>query len=189
MDDPSSPKNRGALDRLRSAGIVFEDSPESNMRQVNQELQARADPERVAPKSSLLRPWSREARARETARDLSVEARLDIFKDDLRSIRIAREVLSRAAMMRAVQAAETAIFEIQCMGETARFAIVNRVQLEMTQQFTAQLEAIESFRGRVTPEILDALKERALTEFSNRMNRASKADFEFSKNDILKIKP
>ena len=52
-----------------------------------------------------------------------------------------------------------------------------------------QLEAIEGFRGRVTPEILDALKERALTEFSNRMNRASKADFEFSKNDILRIKP
>jgi len=189
MSDSSSLKNREALDRLRSAGVVFQDTPESSMEQVSQELQMRGDPDRVAPKSSMLWPWSQEARARAAARDLSVEARLDIFKDDLRSIRIAREVLSRAAIMRAVQAAETAIFEIQCLGETARFSIINRAQLEMTHQFTLQLEAIEGFRGRVTPEILDALKERALTEFSNRMNRASKADFEFSKNDILKIKP
>src|SRR6058998_2319779 len=185
--DPTSINNPLALDRLRSAGVVFEDSAESNLDQVNQELQMRGDPDRVAAKSSRLWPWSGEAKARDAAQELSVQARLDIFKDDLRSIRIAREVLSRAATMRAVQAAETAIFEIQCLGETARFAIINRTQLEMTQQFTAQLEAIEDFRGRVTPEILDALKERALAEFSNRMNRASKSDVEFSKNDILKI--
>jgi hypothetical protein len=53
----------------------------------------------------------------------------------------------------------------------------------------AQLEAIENFRGRLTPEILDALKERALNEFTARMNRASKADLEFSKAEILKLKP
>jgi len=187
MNDSSTLNNRAALERLRSAGVVFEDSAESNLERVNEELQTRSDPDRVAAKPARFWPWSREARTRDAARDLSVQARLDIFKDDLRLIRIAREVLGRAATMRAVQAAETAIFEIQCLGETARFAIINRTQLEMTQQFTAQLEAIEDFRGRVTPEILDALKERALAEFSNRMNRASKSDVEFSKNDILKI--
>ena len=36
----------------------------------------------------------------------SFEARLEIFKDDLRAIRIANEVLNRAATMRAVEAAE-----------------------------------------------------------------------------------
>jgi hypothetical protein len=59
----------------------------------------------------------------------------------------------------------------------------------MSRQFVAQLEAIENFRGRLTPEILDALKERALNEFTARMNRASKADLEFSKAEILKLKP
>ena len=61
-------------------------------------------------------------------------------------------------------------------------------QVETVQRAREQRQTQRS-RGRVTPEILDALKERALTEFSNRMNRASKADFEFSKNDILRIKP
>ncbi|HLQ77533.1 MAG TPA: hypothetical protein VK210_09265, partial [Terriglobia bacterium] len=165
------------------------DSTESSLERANRELQFRADPTRVAPASSFLWPWSRESRARVKAQELSTEARLDIFKDDLRTIRIAREVLSRAATMRAVQAAETAIFEIQCLGETVRFAVLNRTHLEMTEHFLKQIEALESFRSRVTPEILDALKERALTEFSARMNRASKADFEFSKADILKVKP
>ena len=59
----------------------------------------------------------------------------------------------------------------------------------MTRQFVSQLETLEGFRGRVTAEILDALKERALNEFTGRMNRASKADVEFSKADILKLKP
>jgi len=145
MSDDTSLKNHGALERLRSAGVVFEDSAESNLAQVNQELQMRADPDRVAAKSSRLWPWSREAKARNTAQELSVQARLDIFKDDLRSIRIAREVLSRAATMRAVQAAETAIFEIQCLGETARFSIINRTQLEMTEQFTYSSKRLKDF--------------------------------------------
>jgi hypothetical protein len=58
----------------------------------------------------------------------------------------------------------------------------------MTRQFLDQLESIETFRGRVSTEILDALKERALNEFTARMNRASKADVEFSKSEILKLK-
>ncbi len=176
-----------ALDELRRASDG-EEAAETSLERVSQELQIRSDPNRVAA-GAISWPWSREARARSQARDLSLQARLDIFKDDLRSIRIANEVLNRAATMRAVEAAETAIFEIRCFGETARFAILNRTHLEMTRQFVAQLEILEGFRGRVTIEILDALKERALNEFTARMNRASKADVEFSKADILKLKP
>jgi len=176
-----------ALDELRGASDG-EEASETSLERVSQELQIRSDPNRVAA-GAISWPWSREARARSQARDLSLQARLDIFKDDLRSIRIANEVLNRAATMRAVEAAETAIFEIRCLGETARFAILNRTHLEMTRQFVGQLEILEGFRGRVTTEILDALKERALNEFTARMNRASKADVEFSKADILKLKP
>jgi len=176
-----------ALDELRRASDG-EEAAETSLERVSQELQIRSDPNRVAA-GVVSWPWSREARARSQARDLSLQARLDIFKDDLRSIRIANEVLNRAATMRAVEAAETAIFEIRCLGETARFAILNRTHLEMTRQFVSQLEILEGFRGRVTTEILDALKARALNEFTARMNRASKADVEFSKADILKLKP
>jgi hypothetical protein len=175
------------LDQLR---MGFEDDVPYGERieKVSAELRVRSDPDRVIPGKAVEFPWSREARARSKARELSIEARLDVFKDDLRAIRIANEVLNRAATMRAVEAAEAAIFEIRCLGETVRFAILNRTHLEMTRQFLEQLESIESFRGRVSNEILDALKERALNEFTARMNRASKADVEFSKSEILKLK-
>ena len=174
------------LERLRG---VPETRPRPSVERVSRELQHRTDPNRVAPKDGFELPWSETARVRARASDASYEARLDIFKDDLRAIRIANEVLNRAATMRAVEAAEIAIFEIRSVGETTRFSILNRAQLDMTRQFCEQLESIETFRGRLTDEILDALKERALTEFTERMNRASKADLEFAKADILKLKP
>jgi hypothetical protein len=181
-------RDDNALRQLRGPEPADEEA-DGRLQRVSQELQVRSDPNRVAPAGAASWPWSREGRARSQARDLSLQARLDVFKDDLRAIRIANEVLNRAATMRAVEAAETAIFEIRCLGETARFAILNRTHLEMTRQFLSQLETLESFRGRVTTEILDALKERALNEFTARMNRASKADVEFAKADILKLKP
>jgi hypothetical protein len=183
MDD-DLPDTTTALDRLRAVAPAG-DQP--TVDRVSRELRVKADPGQVAPPSRL--PWSAQSRAHARARDLSMDARLDIYRDDLRAIRIANEVLNRAATMRAVEAAETAIFEIRTLGETARFAILNRAQLEMTRQFVQQLECIETFRGRLSPEVLDALKERALNEFSGRMNRASKADVEFAKADILKLKP
>ena len=112
-----------------------------------------------------------------------------MFRDDLRAIRIANEVLNRAATMRAVEAAETAIFEIRSLGETMRLAILNRAQLEMTRHFAQQIETIDGFRGRLPQEIVDALKERALSEFTDRMNRASKADVEFNRTHILRLEP
>lgn len=175
------------LEELR-AGTGDRETTEK-LERLTRELRVRSDPDRVVPGGAPLLPWSRAARARGEARQASLQARLDIFRDDLRAIRIANEVLNRAASMRAVEAAETAIFEIRCAGETARLAILNRAHLEMTRQFLAQLETIEGFRGRVSAEVLDALKERALNEFCTRMNRASKADVEFSKSEILRLKP
>lgn len=181
------PYSQTGLENLR-AGIDG-DSSAGQLEKVNRELEMRSDPERVVPLRAFEPPWSRGARARRRAEEMSLEARLDIFSDELRSIRIANEVLSRAATMRAVEAAEAAIFDIRCAGETVRHAILNRTHLEMTRQFLEQLESIEAFRGRVSSEVLDALKERALNEFSIRMNRSSKADIEFLKSDILRLRP
>jgi hypothetical protein len=175
------------LEELRAGGRDPE--PSEKLERLSRELRVRSDPDRVVPGRYRRLPWSREARARSDAHQASLQARLDIFRDDLRAVRIANEVLNRAATMRAVEAAETAIFEIRCAGQTARLAILNRAHLEMTRQFLAQLEAIENFRGRISTEVLDALKERALNEFCARMNRASKADVEFSKPEILQLKP
>jgi len=177
-----------ALTRLR-ATTALDQAHRPTLDEVNRELRMRADPGQVAPAGRLELPWSPEARARVRAREVSLEARLDLFKDNLRAIRIAREVLNRAATMRAVEAAETAIFEIRTSGETARLAIINEAHLDMTREFLDHLEILEAFRPRVSAEILDALKERALNEFTSRMNRASSADIEFAKADILNLKP
>lgn len=185
--DPTRPEPAD-IDVLEELRLVPHTGARPSVERVSRELQHRADPDRVAPTVSIELPWSERARVRAKARQASLDARLEIFKDDLRSIRIANEVLNRAATMRAVEAAEIAIFEIRSLGETTRLSILNRAQLDMTRQFVGQLEAIESFRSRLTDEVLDALKERALTEFTERMNRVSKADLEFNKADILRLK-
>jgi len=185
----STSDGHGAIDVLEELRAAPEARPRPSVERVSRELQDRSDPNRVAPAEGLELPWSERARVRARAREASFDARLEIFKDDLRAIRIANEVLNRAATMRAVEAAEIAIFEIRSTGETIRFSILNRAQLDMTRQFVGQLESIESFRGRLTDEVLDALKERALSEFTERMNRASKADLEFAKTEILRLKP
>lgn len=183
-DEPRAATSADLLARLGGANVE-----EPSIARVSREIQLRADPARVAPARPLRMPWTLEARVHTKAREAALEARLDVFRDDLRAIRIANEVLNRAATMRAVEAAEIAIFEIRNLGETARLAISNRAQLEMTRQFVAQLESIETFRGRVTPEILEALKERAFTEFTERLTRASRSDLSFAKADILGLKP
>lgn len=174
-----------SLRRLR----LGEPEPDVELAEVSRELRHRLDPNSVAPRQSALElPWSPNTRARATAHEASLEARLDIFRDDLRAIRIANEVLNRAATMRAVSAAEAAIFEIRTTGETLRYALLSRAQFEMTKQFTAHLVRLESFREHLSAEVIDALKERALAEFTTSMNRAARSDLEFDKPQILKLK-
>ena len=165
------------------------DDSRDELRRVGQELLLRADPNQVAPPGRFEMPWAPERRARLEARDAALDARLDLFRDDLRSIRIANEVLNRASTMRAVEAAEATIFEVHSRSESFRLHIINSVQFAMTQEFIAHIERLETFRERMPSEILDALKERALNEFTSRMNRASKSDVEFPKQEILKLKP
>ena len=149
--------------------------------EVSLEMSRLMDPSRVAPEAM---PWTPEGRARNEARKAGLQARLDLFKDDLTAIRKANEALSRAQTMRALEAAEAAVFEIRTLGETLRFTILNRAHLAMSIEFAAQLERFEGLRGRLPVQILEALKERALEEFTARMNRASKSDVEFDKGGM-----
>lgn len=153
---------------------------------VSAELERRLDPNQVVREAPVW-PWSPEARTRAEAQRAGLRARLDMYRDDLAAIRTAHQALSRAGTMRAIEAAETAIFEIRTIGETLRLALLNRAQIEMTRLFVQQIEALEEFRGKVPSEILDALKERALEEYTARMNRASRAEMEFEKAGMTKL--
>jgi hypothetical protein len=176
-------------DRTLASLRSTESESEADLAEVSRELRHRLDPNSVAPREGVVElPWSPNARARASAHQVSLEARLDIFRDDLRAIRIANEVLNRAATMRAVSVAEAAIFEIRTTSETLRYALLSRAQFEMTRHFTSHLARLEAFRERLPIEIIDALKERALSEFTTSMNRAARSDLEFDKPQILRLK-
>lgn len=135
----------------------------------------RADPQAAFPRSAFELPWSHEAKLRDQARKLTLQADFDVFRSDLNSLRAAREAFGRVA---AQCEAETAAFEMRCRQETHRYEIVSRDHLDLAQRFMAKLEAFEAFRGRpgASPEMIDAMKERALEEFVACMNRISKID-------------
>lgn len=152
------------------------------------QIRLRSDPSFALPRRPFETPWSPEAKARNHARDLSIQARLDAFRDDLQALRTAHRALTRSAVMRAVEAAEGAIFEIRARGETLRYRLLNRVHIEMTQDFINQLSVVESLRDRLpSPQLADALKQRALEEFTARINRSSKADLAFDKTGLMDL--
>lgn len=184
-----SPRKAGALAKLAEQPDEPLVDDTASIEVVSRTLDARAQPGRVVGGLGAIWPWGEGARIRARAAGAALEARLDLFRDDLRAIRVAYDVLKRVPTMRAVEAAEVAILEIRARGEAKRLAIINQSQLEMTRLFMEQLEAIDGLRGRLTPEIIDALKERALAEFTERVNRASKADLQFNRNDFMRTKP
>lgn len=124
-------------------------------------------------------PWSRDSSSCAAAEDDVLEARLQVVLD----------VLNRAATLRAIEAAELAVFEARTTGESARMAVMARAQIAMTEQFARHLAAIDDFRGRLTDEIIDALKQRALADFTDRMNRLAGADVTFNKDGLLVLVP
>src|SRR4051812_7415088 len=74
------------LDVLGQLRSVPEVRSRPSVERVSRELQHRTDPDRVAPPSGVELPWSERTRVRTRARQSSFEARLEIFKDDLRAI-------------------------------------------------------------------------------------------------------
>lgn len=162
-----------ALDALR---VPTDDAQVPSLSGMLSELRERSDPNQVASPRQIEWPWSAGARARTQARALALDASVEIFRDNLRAIRTAHEVLNRAATARAIEAAETAVLDIHAQGESARLGIINRVHIEMTREFIAHLDRLDALRGRLPAEVLDALRERALNEFTGRMNRAARRD-------------
>ncbi len=94
--EDAAERSADVLDQLRS---LPEARPRPSVERVSRELQHRTDPNRVAPASGVELPWSESARVRARARQASFEARLEIFKDDLRAIRIAGRTLASPTLM------------------------------------------------------------------------------------------
>lgn len=177
-----------ALLRLRT-GIDSGETTRGELDRVGELMQRLSDPARVAgpgPRNPL--PWSPQAKAVKAAEQASIDARLEVFQDDLKSIRAANRILNRISMAHAVETARAAIFEIRARGELVRYEILNETHRELTSLFLSQIESIESLRDRMPAEMLDAMKERALNEFTAKMNRVSRAEAALSKIDPARLK-
>ena len=127
-------------------------------------------------------PWAKMSRE---ADDLRRQAELGLYRRTLETICQARRALDQAAGLRVVEAAEAFVLEVRSEGERHRFQLLTEVQREMTVLFLDQLRWIEEQRGACSSEMLDALKQRALSELTAAMNRLSKSDVEFDHTPFL----
>lgn len=140
----------------------------------NWELDRTPGPEELYPTRFWEKPDSLESRARERARALDSQSRLDRFGDALEVQRRAQRVLSEFQAAQAQDAARLSSVENSCGAELALYSNVNRVHHQMTLEFLRRLSQIEGLREQLPPELMDALKERAFEEYTDRVNRASK---------------
>lgn len=121
-----------------------------------------ADLNQIAGWHALLRPWSPEAKARRKAHTAVFETLLASFLDGLAALRQAKQSQQTAA-------AERILLE----SEVARHANLSAAHLKQTERFVAQLSVLDQLNGPTTPELRDALKQRALEELTRSMNRVS----------------
>jgi hypothetical protein len=156
-----------------SADAALERVAAPPLHDAGHQLRGLADPARV---SHSWWPWSKEAKALREARDLALRFRLDSYKEDLDRMRDANGALARTVTHRAEAASEAARFDLQCTKEAARFAAVNRTRLQMTRQFLDQLAFLDGLADPARAELFDALKERALNDFAEGVDRASRED-------------
>jgi hypothetical protein len=155
-----------------------------NLETVREEVEVMGDP-RSYPALGAFWPWSKAGRE---AEELRRQAELDLFRCTLETVRQARQTLDQAAGLRVVEAAEAFVFEVRAQGERRRFQLLTDAHREMTVLFLEQLRWIEEQRGACSAEMLDALKERALSELTAAMNRLSKSDVEFDRKPFLGVK-
>lgn len=181
-----NPKDEALLDRLR--GDATPSRGEAALESARQELGRLADPCHRLDSSPFRWPWSERAAAIRAAKRASRKAQLDVFLDDLNSIRAARQAISRVSALRAIEAAECAIFEDRAQAEVFRHSVLADAHRQITERFTAEIARLHGQGQPLSPEMADALRERALNELTESMKAVSRARAEFEKQWLLHIK-
>jgi hypothetical protein len=149
-------------------------APSVQIERANRELDRAPGPKELYPPRLWGRTDSFESRVREEARSLDLQSRLDRFRDGLEIRRNAHRVLGEFQTVQAKETVRLSISEKRCDAELALYAAVNRVHHQMTMEFLTRLDQIEALRPQLPSELLDALKERAFEEYTERVNLASK---------------
>lgn len=124
---------------------------------------------------SLLRrltmTWTAEGQLRETVRELERQARLEGYRARMKAVLEAERTLLSAGVAKAAQTAETLRQEWHSRQVRLRSSAADREEGLLLAAFLQKLEALDKLAARLPVEIVDALKERALEEFTRAANR------------------
>jgi hypothetical protein len=119
-------------------------------------------------------PWTAEARLRDAAGQMERSTRLDIYRHRLQSMLEAHKALHLAAVDKARLQADTIRHNSSCEQTRLRAEAADREEALLLGAFLKKLEYYETMRDRLPVEILDALRERALEQFTQRANSLPK---------------
>ncbi len=136
-----------------------------------QSLESRAWPDWLL---RLARPWKGEGKTELGADEIDRRARLAQYKDWQDAVGEARQLLLKAGVARARLTAETLEREWECRQVRLRAIAADREEGLLLDLFRARLKAIDGLGQNLPPEITDALRERALEQFTLAANRMRK---------------
>jgi hypothetical protein len=152
-----------------------------------EDLEKKSDPGFVAGKSR--NPFSLQSKMRRAAEQSAFEGRLEIFKDQIQAVRKSNELLNRAAIAQVAVAAETFLTGLVADAERIKHSVKQDALSGLTDRLEQKLIELDGRRKRaiLLPDMIDALQERAITDFAASAAKIAEVDVVFAKDKLLSI--
>lgn len=152
-----------------------------------EDLEKKSDPGFVAGRS--LNPFSLQSRMRRSAEQAAFEGRLEIFRDQIGAVRKSNELLNRAAIAQVAVAAETFLTGLVADAEKIKHGVKQDAIDGITDRLEQKLMDLDVRRNRgvLPPDMLEALQDRALSDFAASAAKIIEVDVVFQKDKLLSI--
>lgn len=182
--------NPKALALISSRGAAHASSGGVDLvREQREELDRKADASMVVDRKRAWNPFSLHAKMRRAAEEAALTTRLDIFKDQLLTVRKTNEVMGRGAIAEVAVAVEDYLTRIlgESVANKSRFR--HEASLKLKKVFTEKLVDLqaEAERKIIKPDMIEALMANAELEFAEESARLAKINVEFDKSQLLSV--
>ncbi len=181
--------NPKALALISSRGSARASSGVDLVREQREELDRKADASMVVDRKRAWNPFSLHAKMRRAAEEAALTTRLDIFKDQLLTVRKTNEVMGRGAIAEVAVAVEDYLTRIlgESVANKSRFR--HEASLKLKKVFTEKLVDLqaEAERKIIKPDMIEALMANAELEFAEESARLAKINVEFDKSQLLSV--
>ena len=182
--------NPKALALISSRGATHAGSGSVDLvREQREELDRKADASMVVDRKRAWNPFSLHAKMRRAAEEAALTTRLDIFKDQLLTVRKTNEVMGRGAIAEVVVAVEDYLTRIlgESVANKSRFRLESSLKLKKV--FTEKLIDLqaEAERKIIKPDMIEVLMANAELEFAEESAQLAKINVEFDKSQLLSV--